>query len=124
MTKDGWIPGQLPLARVRVHGLGREEERCGFGRCWSSGQDGVHVLHRSVSDSNTPDLKLMIPNILPASVSVCRIAGTWANGRVLWSQFFTGWWIMIDAAVMYPSQEQMNHAFHTCGVFSTLAFFM
>lgn len=31
---------------------------------------------------------------------------------------------MIDAAVMYPSQEQMNHAFHTCGVFSTLAFFM
>uniref|UniRef100_H3C7X1 Transmembrane protein 50B n=1 Tax=Tetraodon nigroviridis TaxID=99883 RepID=H3C7X1_TETNG len=38
--------------------------------------------------------------------------------------FFTGWWIMIDAAVMYPLQEQMNHAFHTCGVFSTLAFFM
>ncbi|TWW80283.1 Transmembrane protein 50B [Takifugu flavidus] len=38
--------------------------------------------------------------------------------------FFTGWWIMIDAAVMYPSQEQMNHAFHTCGVFSTFAFFM
>lgn len=43
---------------------------------------------------------------------------------VLWSQFFTGWWIMIDAAVTYPSQERMNHAFHTCGVFSTLAFFM
>lgn len=40
------------------------------------------------------------------------------------SQFFTGWWIMIDAAVMYPLQEQMNHAFHTCGVFSTIAFFM
>ncbi|TDH07144.1 hypothetical protein EPR50_G00121770 [Perca flavescens] len=38
--------------------------------------------------------------------------------------FFTGWWIMIDAAVMYRSQEQMNHAFHTCGVFSTIAFFM
>ncbi|XP_022076913.1 transmembrane protein 50B [Acanthochromis polyacanthus] len=37
--------------------------------------------------------------------------------------FFTGWWIMIDAAVTYPSQ-QMNHAFHTCGVFSTIAFFM
>lgn len=48
----------------------------------------------------------------------------WAKIPVLWSQFFTGWWIMIDAAVMYPSQEQMNHAFHTCGVFSTLAFFM
>ncbi|KAM6986656.1 transmembrane protein 50B [Aplochiton taeniatus] len=38
--------------------------------------------------------------------------------------FFTGWWIMIDAAVSYPSQEVMNHAFHTCGVFSTIAFFM
>ncbi|XP_031468595.1 transmembrane protein 50B isoform X3 [Phasianus colchicus] len=31
---------------------------------------------------------------------------------------------MIDAAVVYPKPEQMNHAFHTCGVFSTLAFFM
>uniref|UniRef100_A0A6Q2Z7M0 Transmembrane protein 50B n=1 Tax=Esox lucius TaxID=8010 RepID=A0A6Q2Z7M0_ESOLU len=38
--------------------------------------------------------------------------------------FFTGWWIMIDAAVTYPTQVEMNHAFHTCGVFSTLAFFM
>uniref|UniRef100_A0A8C6Z2T6 Transmembrane protein 50B n=1 Tax=Nothoprocta perdicaria TaxID=30464 RepID=A0A8C6Z2T6_NOTPE len=28
--------------------------------------------------------------------------------------FFTGWWIMIDAAVVYPKPEQMNHAFHTC----------
>ncbi|XP_041875630.1 transmembrane protein 50B-like, partial [Corvus kubaryi] len=40
------------------------------------------------------------------------------------AQFFTGWWIMIDAAVVYPKPEQLNHAFHTCGVFSTLAFFM
>ncbi|XP_034741111.1 transmembrane protein 50B isoform X2 [Etheostoma cragini] len=49
----------------------------------------------------------------------------WSSGQWLkyWS-FFTGWWIMIDAAVTYPSQEQMNHAFHTCGVFSTIAFFM
>ncbi|KAM9671038.1 transmembrane protein 50B isoform 2-T2 [Dama dama] len=39
-------------------------------------------------------------------------------------KFFTGWWIMIDAAVVYPKPEQLNHAFHTCGVFSTLAFFM
>ncbi|KAJ8004592.1 hypothetical protein DPEC_G00137890 [Dallia pectoralis] len=38
--------------------------------------------------------------------------------------FFTGWWVMIDAAVTYPSQAEMNHAFHTCGVFATLAFFM
>ncbi|MBZ3889394.1 Transmembrane protein 50B [Sciurus carolinensis] len=40
------------------------------------------------------------------------------------AKFFTGWWIMIDAAVVYPKPEQLNHAFHTCGVFSTLAFFM
>ncbi|KAM4561958.1 transmembrane protein 50B-like [Fundulus diaphanus] len=38
--------------------------------------------------------------------------------------FFTGWWVIIDAAVMYPTQEAMNHSFHTCGVFSTIAFFM
>uniref|UniRef100_A0A8C4ZPB8 Transmembrane protein 50B n=1 Tax=Gadus morhua TaxID=8049 RepID=A0A8C4ZPB8_GADMO len=38
--------------------------------------------------------------------------------------FFTGWWVMIDAATIYTTQEQMNHAFHTCGVFSTIAFFM
>ncbi|KAG5282795.1 hypothetical protein AALO_G00034670 [Alosa alosa] len=38
--------------------------------------------------------------------------------------FFSGWWVIIDAAVLYPSQEQLNHAFHTCGVFSTIAFFM
>ncbi|XP_066497217.1 transmembrane protein 50B-like isoform X4 [Hoplias malabaricus] len=38
--------------------------------------------------------------------------------------FFTGWWIIIDAAVCYPDQKVFNHAFHTCGVFSTLAFFM
>ncbi|KAG7239125.1 hypothetical protein INR49_030005, partial [Caranx melampygus] len=37
--------------------------------------------------------------------------------------FFTGWWIMIDAAVTY-SFKDMHHAFHTCGVFSTIAFFM
>ncbi|MED6238228.1 hypothetical protein ATANTOWER_013523, partial [Ataeniobius toweri] len=54
----------------------------------------------------------------------------WAERRnavasvVAGALFFTGWWIMIDAAVMYPSQEMMNHSFHTCGVFSTIAFFM
>nr|AIN50147.1 transmembrane 50B-like protein [Salmo salar] len=37
--------------------------------------------------------------------------------------FFTGWWIMIDAAVSYTTQE-MNPAVHTCGVFATIAFFM
>ncbi|GAA6067241.1 transmembrane protein 50B isoform X1 [Tachysurus ichikawai] len=38
--------------------------------------------------------------------------------------FFTGWWVIIDASVHYPKPEDLNHAFHTCGVFSTLAFFM
>lgn len=72
--------------------------------------------------------------VLVSSASACLLflfsavrlwlADANANGSLLCSQFFTGWWIMIDAAVMYPLQEQMNHAFHTCGVFSTLAFFM
>lgn len=38
--------------------------------------------------------------------------------------FSAGWWVMIDAAVVYAKPEQLNPAFHTCGVFSTLAFFM
>ncbi|KAF4086647.1 hypothetical protein AMELA_G00086060 [Ameiurus melas] len=38
--------------------------------------------------------------------------------------FFTGWWVIIDAAVRYPSSEDLNHAFHACGVFATVAFFM
>ncbi|KAI5107433.1 transmembrane protein 50A [Silurus meridionalis] len=38
--------------------------------------------------------------------------------------FFTGWWVIIDAAVCYKNTDDLNHAFYTCGVFSTLAFFM
>ncbi|XP_072178461.1 transmembrane protein 50A-like [Diadema setosum] len=38
--------------------------------------------------------------------------------------FFSGWWVIIDAAVIFPSQSEMNHAYHTCGVVSTVAFFM
>ncbi|XP_052240677.1 transmembrane protein 50B-like isoform X2 [Dreissena polymorpha] len=38
--------------------------------------------------------------------------------------FFSGWWIAIDAAVIYPDQKDMHHAVHTCGVIGTLAFFL
>ena len=38
--------------------------------------------------------------------------------------FFTGWWIIIDAAVQYPNQAQFLHAYHACGVIATVAFFM
>ncbi|XP_033099178.1 transmembrane protein 50A-like isoform X1 [Anneissia japonica] len=38
--------------------------------------------------------------------------------------FFVGWWVIIDAAVIYPKQDQMAHAYHTVGVFSTVSFFM
>ncbi|XP_054651821.1 transmembrane protein 50A isoform X4 [Dunckerocampus dactyliophorus] len=38
--------------------------------------------------------------------------------------FFTGWWIIIDAAVKYPQQDEFPHAYHTCGVIATLAFLM
>ncbi|NP_001279304.1 transmembrane protein 50B isoform X1 [Callorhinchus milii] len=38
--------------------------------------------------------------------------------------FFSGWWVIIDASLVYPTNEEMNHAFHTCGVMSTIAFFM
>uniref|UniRef100_A0A8C5MI66 Transmembrane protein 50A n=1 Tax=Leptobrachium leishanense TaxID=445787 RepID=A0A8C5MI66_9ANUR len=38
--------------------------------------------------------------------------------------FFTGWWIIIDAAVKYPLTEDLNHSYHTCGVIATVAFLM
>ncbi|XP_077976867.1 transmembrane protein 50A-like [Glandiceps talaboti] len=38
--------------------------------------------------------------------------------------FFAGWWIIIDAAATVPSNDDFKHAYHTCGVVSTLAFFM
>ena len=39
-------------------------------------------------------------------------------------QFFTGWWIIIDAAVKYPDAKQFNHSYHACGVIATVAFLM
>uniref|UniRef100_A0A096MA43 Transmembrane protein 50A n=1 Tax=Poecilia formosa TaxID=48698 RepID=A0A096MA43_POEFO len=38
--------------------------------------------------------------------------------------FFTGWWIIIDAAVKYPTEGEFHHAYHTCGVIATVAFLM
>ncbi|KAH0631215.1 hypothetical protein JD844_005442 [Phrynosoma platyrhinos] len=38
--------------------------------------------------------------------------------------FFTGWWIIIDAAVKYPDSKQFNHSYHACGVIATVAFLM
>ncbi|XP_038077443.1 transmembrane protein 50A-like [Patiria miniata] len=38
--------------------------------------------------------------------------------------FFGGWWVAIDAAAKYPSENDLIHAYHVCGVVSTIAFFM
>uniref|UniRef100_A0A8C6X9X0 Transmembrane protein 50A n=1 Tax=Naja naja TaxID=35670 RepID=A0A8C6X9X0_NAJNA len=38
--------------------------------------------------------------------------------------FFTGWWIIIDAAVKYPGSAELNHSYHACGVIATVAFLM
>jgi len=40
------------------------------------------------------------------------------------SMFFIGWWIVIDAAAVYPSSSEFNHAYHVCGVFGTVALFL
>uniref|UniRef100_A0A1B6KPN3 Transmembrane protein 50A n=1 Tax=Graphocephala atropunctata TaxID=36148 RepID=A0A1B6KPN3_9HEMI len=36
--------------------------------------------------------------------------------------FFTGWWLMIDANAKYP--ENVNGAYHICGVIGTVSLFM
>ncbi|MCL4132227.1 UNVERIFIED_CONTAM: hypothetical protein GTU68_037940 [Idotea baltica] len=38
--------------------------------------------------------------------------------------FFTGWWIVIDAAVQYPLNEQLLHVYHLVGVVATISMFM
>lgn len=38
--------------------------------------------------------------------------------------FSVGWWIVIDAAAIYPDATVFNHAYHTCGVIATIALFM
>ena len=38
--------------------------------------------------------------------------------------FAFGWWILIDAAAIYPDAKEFNHAYHTCGVIGTIALFM
>jgi hypothetical protein len=35
-----------------------------------------------------------------------------------------GWWIAIDAAVVYPDKKSINDVFHICGVFGTISMFM
>uniref|UniRef100_A0A2P2HZ73 Transmembrane protein 50A-like n=2 Tax=Hirondellea gigas TaxID=1518452 RepID=A0A2P2HZ73_9CRUS len=38
--------------------------------------------------------------------------------------FSAGWWFIIDAAAMYPSNEVLSHSYHACGVMATIAMFM
>jgi len=38
--------------------------------------------------------------------------------------FFTGWWIMIDAAALYPDSGDFNHAYQAPGAVLTVAFFL
>ncbi|OQR72542.1 transmembrane protein 50B-like [Tropilaelaps mercedesae] len=40
------------------------------------------------------------------------------------SLFAIGWWIMIDCASRHPSSQELNHAYHTIGVISTLSLIM
>ncbi|KAH8872244.1 Transmembrane protein [Schistosoma japonicum] len=38
--------------------------------------------------------------------------------------FALGWWIAIDAAVLYAENDALPNAYHTAGVFSTIAFIL
>ena len=46
------------------------------------------------------------------------------DAGVICFQFFIGWWIIIDAAAGWPSEADLPHACHTCGVIGTLALIM
>lgn len=38
--------------------------------------------------------------------------------------FFSGWWLIIDAAALYPDNDQFNHVYQIPGCVSTVAFFI
>nr|ABG21838.1 predicted membrane protein-like protein [Schistosoma mansoni] len=38
--------------------------------------------------------------------------------------FALGWWIAIDAAVLFAENDSLPNAYHTAGVFSTIAFIL
>nr|CAD7414508.1 unnamed protein product [Timema poppensis] len=41
-----------------------------------------------------------------------------------WSEFFAGWWFIIDVQSTYPKSHDFNAAYHVCGVFGTLSLIM
>ncbi|EPY77544.1 transmembrane protein 50A isoform 4 [Camelus ferus] len=86
------------------------------------------------SETLEPDLELLEDGASPAtSLSEglrCSECVDWGEKRNTIASiaagvlFFTGWWIIIDAAVIYPSMEDFNHSYHACGVIATIAFLM
>lgn len=46
------------------------------------------------------------------------------NELFFFNKFATGWWIAIDAACAYPSNDELLKASHVCGALATVAFIM
>jgi len=40
------------------------------------------------------------------------------------SLFASGWWLIIDVAARFPDMETFHHAYHVCGVISTISMIM
>lgn len=57
---------------------------------------------------------------LPSKLSVARDR----ECPMISFQFFGGWWIAIDAAVVYWDKQDIRDVFHICGVFGTISMFM
>jgi len=38
--------------------------------------------------------------------------------------FALGWWLIIDVAARYPSSNDFDHAYHVCGVLSSISLIM
>lgn len=134
------FPGRDPMWGLRVQcGLGGEEEHHRIYSCWSSGNSPIFLVWfqtRLQLQRGSGTAAVLAPARVFASSAVYSCLKQTPLRFFFFNssdmhvvtrfllQFFTGWWIIIDAAVKYPDEGTFHHAYHTCGVIATVAFLM
>lgn len=133
------FPGRDPMWGLRVQcGLGGEKEHHRIYSCWSSGNSPIFLV--CFQNRVQPRRGSGSCSCVSACSGVCKHSCLFlfetntthtffqlvshACCYLFLLQFFTGWWIIIDAAVKYPDEGTFHHAYHTCGVIATVAFLM
>ncbi len=73
---------------------------------------------------NLGDKRNLIASICSGILVIHSFLKNIDNNFNFFLKFAIGWWIAIDAAFAYPSNEQLLKSSHTCGALATLALIM